>query len=438
MKSAKGPDGCEEAALSTLADASGGRVAEAPLPVEHAPRTLFRPEALRAKVEASRIAPPLEVVPPWARSITVLSVIFVLVAVGVAFGCKVEQTGQARGVLRVVGGSHTVVTAIAGTAVDVRVHAGDAVAAGDIILLLDSAPTRAIATEAEAAVVLAEKQLAAFKSRRTELHKERRRLLLERVQLLGIRERNQAANLARLRSKLASTERMERGGVASALDVNSVADEVSAAEREQTRLREEITALREQTATLDTDIDAEANRLELDLQRARDRREALAIARRDTTVRAPVAGRVDTLLVKSGEAVGVGATIARVIPTGTPLQIVAFLPERDRAFVKTGLRARVDLDQFPAGEFGYLAAHVQRVGADIASTAEIQEALGDRAGQSEALYRIELDIDAGASPQRLRELVRPGSVLTTRMTLRTRRVGAIVFEPLRRFLDGGT
>lgn len=404
---------------------------------EHAPRarSLYRVEAIRAKSEPVEAADPLDVSPPWARATLWLCAAFFAVVMALSFGCKVDQTGHARGVLRVAGGSRALLTATAGTALEVKVRSGDHVEAGDVIVTIDSGPTRAALAETEAAVTLAERQLARLRGQRAAIYRTRRALLEERVRLLVARERSQVAILGRAKARVAATERMQASGVASSLEVTAASDEQSVAERDVTRVREELAEARLQLAGLEGELDAEGDKLEVELQRARDRREALALASRDTTLRAPASGRLETVLVRTGDMLSVGSAVARLVPDGAPAELVAFLPERDRAFVDVGMKARVELDQLPAGEFGHLSATVARVGADIATRAEVREALGDQVKDGEALYRVELTLDPDSGTPRLRGRVRPGSLLGVRMTLRQRRVAAVIFEPLRKFLE---
>ncbi len=398
-------------------------------------RPLFRLEAMRAREDLGTAPGPIVVSPPWARSTLWLGALFCLAVVVLSFVLRVEQTGMARGVLRVAGGSQAIVTSATGTALEVRAHTGDTVKKGDVLLTIDSAPTKALLAEAEAAVALAEQQVTRFATQRSVIYRSRRAALQERARLLAFRARNQADAVSRARNKLRALERMQGAGVASALDTAAASDELGAAEREHTKILEDVSSIGLQVATLDGDLDAETTQLQSSLQRAKDRRDALVVAAGDTVVRAPADGVLETVLVRAGDTVAPGAAVARLVPSGAPIQLVAFLPERDRAFAQAGMTARVELDQFPAVEFGYLQARVSRLGGDLATTAETHEALGEQAPK-DALYRVELTLDPEQTSARLRGLVRPGSLVTVRLPLRKRRVAAILFEPVRAFFEG--
>ncbi len=399
-------------------------------------RRLFRAEALRAKAEAERIPEPLHVAPPWTRSVLLVSAAFLLAVAVLAIVGTLDQTGHARGVLRVTGGARAVVATFAGSALDVKVHSGDVVAAGDPLLVIDSPATRAALDEASAAVTLAEQQQRLFATERTALYEKRKALLGEHARLLATRAHNQEGTVDRLGKQLAATEQMRGLGVASKFDVSHAAEAVDGAERERTRLDEEASTVQLSARTLEGEIDSEGARLEAEVQRARDHRDALAQAARDTTVRSPIAGRIDTVVVKPGDTVSVGTVVARLLPADAPLQVVAFLPERDRGYVHAWMPASIALDQFPVSEHGRLAARIERVGADIASLAEVREAFGDQVPSTDALYRLELTLEPAGSSTSLLALARPGSLLTVRITLRRRHLLGVVFEPLRKLVDG--
>jgi multidrug resistance efflux pump len=407
-----------------------------PGPDGGAERPLFRLEAMRAREDFGTAPGPVVVSPPWARSTLWLGALFCVTVAFLSFFLRVEQTGMARGVLRVTGGSQAIVTSATGTALEVHAHTGDKVAKGDVLLTIDSAPTKALLAEAEAAVALAEQQLARFANQRSVIYRSRRAALQERARLLALRARNQADAVSRARAKLRALERMQGAGVASALDTAAASDELGAAEREHTKILEDASNVGLQIATLDSDLDGETTQLQSSLQRAKDRRDALVLAARDTVVRAPADGVLETVLVRAGDTVAAGSAVARLVPSNAPIQLVAFLPERDRAFAQAGMPARVELDQFPAVEFGYLQARVSRLGGDLATVAETREALGEQAPTKDALYRVELTLDAQQASTRLQGLVRPGSLVTVRLPLRKRRVAAILFEPVRALLEG--
>ena len=187
-----------------------------------------------------------------------------------------------------------------------------------------------------------------------------------------------------------------------------------------------------QISSISADVAKELGQKRLDVVKARDHREGLVFQLAQTEVHSPQPGRLEAIVVKPGDTVAVGTVIARLVPLGAPRQIVVFLPEADRAFLREGSDVSVELDQLPAGEFGHLRARVARIASDLATQTEIADALSDTK-LTEPTFRVELALEEGAPLQALDQLLRPGSLVTARFVLRKRRLVTLLFEPLRRF-----
>jgi len=113
---------------------------------------------------------------------------------------------------------------------------------------------------------------------------------------------------------------------------------------------------------------------------------------------------------------------------------VCFLPEKDRAFVKEGDAALLEMDQLPYAEFGTVRARVLRISSDLASPHELQDALGEGPALAAPSFRVELEItDAGAA-RKAKVPLRSGMLLNARFTLRRQRLITLVLEPLRKWL----
>jgi len=172
-----------------------------------------------------------------------------------------------------------------------------------------------------------------------------------------------------------------------------------------------------------------------DLSGSQSKRDALDSTLRQTHVLAPVAGFLEALVARPGDLLQPGQTIAKLIPEDSPLQVVAFLPEKDRAFVKPGDQVQLELEAYLFTEFGTLKGIVKRIGSDLASQYEIQNALGEAGKLETPGYRVEIEL----SPERPKHLagvkIRPGMLLQARFTLRRQRLITVVLEPLRRWLE---
>ncbi len=393
---------------------------------------LFRRESLEAHLVAARDAEVLRVAPPWSRAIFWMALSLVATATVLACVFDVEQTGFARGILRVSGGVQTVTAQASGVVLEVGPRSGDVVAPGALLVRIDSAQTRASLFEAERQIEFAEQKLKEFATRRDKSQAERVRLMRQRANLLAKRAANMDAQATRLRAKQATFSQLVKEGLTSQLQKGEVDDELASSEREALRVREELSQTNLQVASIAVDLDLEKSQLEGNRQQAKDKRDTLAVQLTQTEVRAPRGGRLEAMLVKTGDAVAAGGPMAKLVPTDAPRQVVAFVIERDRAFLAVGAPARLEIDQLPSGEFGTLTGKVTRIASDLASPSEIVEAMGDTK-LSEPVFRVELTLEPGENLTRLEQLLRPGSLVTARFALRKRRIITVLFEPLRRF-----
>jgi membrane fusion protein len=170
------------------------------------------------------------------------------------------------------------------------------------------------------------------------------------------------------------------------------------------------------------------------IQNAEVRAEALAFTLGQTVLQAPEDALVEAMLVKPGEVVRAGQALCKLIPRRAPLHAVAFLEEKDRAFVKPGDEVRLELDQLPYAEYGTLRARVERISDDLASRFEIQEALGDNPLPAVPTFRIELRVTDTHAVEQAGIPLRSGMLLNARFTLRRQRLITLVLDPLRKWL----
>jgi hypothetical protein len=111
---------------------------------------------------------------------------------------------------------------------------------------------------------------------------------------------------------------------------------------------------------------------------------------------------------------------------------VSFLAERDRAFAKPGDEVELELDQLPHAQYGTLRARVARIGDDLASPAEIRDAVGEdqKIGPS---YRVELEITDATAAEAAHVKLRTGALMNARFTLRRQKLVTLVLKPLQRW-----
>lgn len=84
--------------------------------------------------------------------------------------------------------------------------------------------------------------------------------------------------------------------------------------------------------------------------------------RKSMTIRSPIDGIVQISAINTiGQVVTSGAELMRIVPKGSPLEIEAYLPNRDIGFVKAGQEAVIKVEAFPFTRFGVIKGQVLRV-----------------------------------------------------------------------------
>ena len=96
------------------------------------------------------------------------------------------------------------------------------------------------------------------------------------------------------------------------------------------------------------------------------------------TLTAPVAGTIQASTVTTlGQIVDAGQELMHIVPEGTPLEIEAYVLNRDAGFVAVGQEAVVKVDAFPYTRYGTMGGKVARLAEDAIPGAEAQQNLRD-------------------------------------------------------------
>jgi HlyD family secretion protein len=154
---------------------------------------------------------------------------------------------------------------------------------------------------------------------------------------------------------------------------------------------------------------------------------------------APSDGVVFDIEVSAGSVVGANETtpLLKVVPQDS-LRARVYLPNKAIGFVQVGQSADLSIETFPANDFGYVPAKVERIGSDALTPEEQTKVLGT---QAEGLHfpvilqlgRQTLPLSAGSSVP-----LQAGMALTADIKLRERRVISLLtglFEDQRRNLQ---
>lgn len=426
--------GSEPAPSVPSSPAPATQARHASTPRHSASSPLFRAEALAAYQRGERAASVLRItsVSRWALLLAVGTAL--CFALGLTMFGHVEERSAARGVLRAPFGVQPVVAQVGGTVRELLVQAGDPVTAGQLLARLDATPLRSELQEAEQRLAAISEQWTRTRATLRSGHQRTVQLMATRLRVLEQRQRRQGARIGRRQARAARLHAPELDGVLEGSAREETVEAVEGARDDLLRLSDELSSLRLQVTEEQREHDQQLSAGDERVRESRGRRDALALLLSQTELHAPSAGRVESLRVQPGQVVQAAEWVARIVSDAAPSTLLAFVPERDVAFLRSGAAANVELDQLPVGEFGLARAHVTRVADELADPSELTSALGANAPEGPHV-RVELTLDDDPSSARIKPYLRPGTLVTARIALRDRRLLAIVFEPARKWLE---
>jgi len=394
---------------------------------------LFREEALQHYLQAEDGHGLVRVSPPWTWAVLwiVLAALFAALVAGVAGSVEINSRGLA--ILRPVGGVRTLTSQVSGTIASVDVHSGQLVKAGAQLLRIDAPALQGQLLEADRQLAAVRSDFQAATDRQDQYYRQQEANIRSRIQNFEELVASQQNSSARIEAKLSAMQKLTSAGLVSRISEADTKEAVAQAKRDLNMAQQNLEQARQELASLGSQRQDELWQRQQILSSALSRRDSLAIQLRQTRMLAPQDGVVEALLVQPGEVVQPGETVGKLIPENATMQVVSFLPEKDRAFVKVGDEVRLELQQLPYAEYGTLQARVVRVGDDLASPYEIREALGDEQKITDPTYRIELRIVDASAATAAKVKLRTGMLMNARFTLRRQRPITFVLDPLRRW-----
>ncbi|WP_306599288.1 HlyD family secretion protein [Geothrix sp. 21YS21S-2] len=398
------------------------------------PPSLFRQEALDHRLEGEEGRGLVRVSPPWTWALLMVFLSGVGTALLASLFGRAEVNGRARGILRPRSGIRVVIAQLDGTVGQVEARSGQQVEPGAVLVRIEAPPVQARLLEARRQVESVRSHYKVTTALQDRSHAEQLRRLEGRMAMLKEQSRSQRQSLAIMELNLQRSLNLEREGVLSPAKVDEAREALAQSQRQLSQSGQALEMASQEWAALENGRQDSLWQRRQTIQGAEVRAEALAFLAGQTLIQAPEGGRVEAMLVKPGEAVRAGQALCKLIPRNASLEVVAFLEEKDRAFVRPGDAVRLELDQLPYAEYGTVAARVERISDDLASAFEIREALGDNPFPHVPAFRVELGLTDTRAVQKAGIPLRSGMLLNVRFTLRRQRLITLVLDPLRKWL----
>jgi len=309
----------------------------------------------------------------------VLALVIVIVAISATLRAKGWGRSNAdEGLIQLNGRieSSTVDLApkVAGRVLEVHVHAGDRVKAGDLLLRLDLGETTVAVEREEAGVRSAEARVSDLEagSRNAEIA----------AAMAEVNDRRAALDLA-IRENERQTFLFEKN-VGTQRDADRARTEVQRS-RAVLKVSEERLALARDGFRHDQTAVARA-----DAQRASAMLKQSQIVAKECEIRAPADGVILHRLAEPGQLIAAGQS-AVTMAFADRLFVRTFIPESQLGKVKMGMRAAVRVDAFPKRTF---AAHISEISPESEFTPKAVETREERVN---LVYAAKADLEKGWS-----------------------------------------
>jgi membrane fusion protein len=395
---------------------------------------LFRQEALQHQLQAEEGRGLVRVSPPWTWALLLVLLSGVGSALLASILGRVEVNGRARGILRPPSGIRVVIAKLDGTVGQVDVRSGQQVKAGAMLVRIEAPPVQAQLLEARRQLESVRRHFKVTAAQQDRSHAEQTRRLAARMARLHEQSLSQRHSIAIQELNLQRNLDLEQAGVLSPARADEAREALAQAQRQLCQSDQALEMASQERAALESGRQERLWQRRQTIQNAEVRAEALAFMLGQTRLEAPEDGMVEAMLVRPGEVVKAGQALCKLIPQKAPLEVVAFLEEKDRAFVRLGDEVRLELDQLPYAEYGTVRARVERISADLASAFEIHEALGDNPFPDVPTFRVALRLTDTRVVEKAGFPLRSGMLMNARFTLRRQRLVTLVLDPLRKWL----
>ncbi|KAF6661922.1 HlyD family efflux transporter periplasmic adaptor subunit [Pantoea sp. EKM101V] len=406
---------------------------------------LFRKESLDAK--KTKVLGSVALYCPPFRWV-IITLVCMLVAILTAFCIFGSYTKRetAKGVLVPENGMMTITAMSAGTVIALPVREGDRLKKGSQIATVSSEISTRYGSTREAIARQLELQKQGLNNQLLnldELNSETLKSLQEKVNLLGqqsvelekiYRQRTQQIQLSK--NQLNKIAAMRREGYASNTQVEQQQNDLLDAgirlqdvARQRIDVRQQLAQARQQLREQPITYSQQKNDLQQKLSEITQSMMENE-SRRSVELRTPEKGTVSAVLVKQGQVVTAGQTLAMILPDNAHLQARIMLSSRAIGFIQPGQRVVLRYQSFPWQKFGQQYGTVLEISKSALSPQEVATITGDSQVQ-ESMYQVKVTLDKQTvQAYGKQSSLRPGSGLEADFIIDKRRIYEWVLEPL--------
>ena len=406
-------------------------------------RQLFRQEAIDAQREKflgeATIARP---VPFWVFTTLAAGVALTLIAVAV-WG-QYTRRERVEGYVALDTGAARVSSPDAGRVTELLVKEGDEVRSGDPMarISLDrtlgrgGSASEAVTAEMQARRVILEKEQSQWRELGAQQIEQTRRRVKDLQNEMEQVEREMKLQETRVKSTREQADRFKAlagekfvSDVASKQKQDEVTDQeikLQSLRRQRAQVERDLASARMEEPAISLRSRAQVEQVSRQISELQEGM-AQAEARRETVIRAPMAGVVTNVAVNRGQSIAADAPLATVLPKGSGLHVELLVPTRAIGFIKPGQEVVLRYEAFPYERFGQYRGKVTDIGRNVWTQGERIGPLAAR----EPVYRVDVVLER----QNVSALgqdygLRPGMLVNADLLLERRTLLEWVFEPV--------
>jgi len=412
-------------------------------------RQLFRQEAIDAQREKflgeATIARP---VPGWVFTLLAAGVAFLVIAVSI-WG-QYTRRERVEGYLALDTGAARVLVPDSGRITELLIKEGDEVKAGDAMakVSLDRATgsgastSEAVAAEMQNRRLILEKEQNQWRDLGTQQVEQIRRRMRDLDGELGQIDREMKLQEVRIKSAREQLERYhglagEKKFVSEAL-VKQKQDEVTDQEikaqtlrRQRGQVERDLASARMEEPAIQMRSRAQVEQVSRQISELQEGM-AQNESKRETVIRAPMAGVVTNIAVNQGQSTAADTPLATVLPKGSGMHVELLVPTRAIGFIKPGQEVLLRYEAFPYERFGQYRGLVSDIGRSVWTQ-------GERIGPlsaKEPVYRVDVKMERqNVSALGQDFALRPGMLVNADLLLERRTLLEWIFEPVMQLKD---
>ena len=405
---------------------------------------LFRPEVLRRQNETGA-GEAMHIVPLSHAAFSAFLVAAVLVTLIFAAFAGYSRKETAQGIILPSRGVIRVVAPRLGTISEVLIAEGDNVTEDQVLFRVVTEETNAAGTGSDTAVLETVRQQKAIvenqisnetahaQSETARLQAQISALRGEVDQLQGQRKL-QAERVQQSRTLAERTEALKERGLTTIVELHNRKQTALADEQSLASLDERLSAKRSELQQAELGLKRQpidtADRM-ANLQRSLfdlAQRAAEIEGRRRYMVRAPLAGRVTSVLAAVGRTIDPKITQLSIVPADGQFEAELFVPARAIGFIAQGQPVRLLYDAFPFQRFGAYSGTISSVSTTMLKANEMPEPL---AAVREPAYRVKVALERQTISAFGREVpLQPDMTLRADIILERRSIIELLLEPL--------